>query len=104
MQKSFSFALKNSTNNRVSLLLNRDFKAFNRIKTQTPLFHVLTKLWRFFAKFFQKKPIFYFFLFCTVFFAVSVEAALASEEKTFVATAYYSPLPDQKKYYTGTYE
>ena len=103
MQISSSFALKNSTHNRVSLLLDRDFETFQRTKTQNSFSRFYSSIWRFFANLFQKKPIFYFLLFCGAFFAVSVEAAMAAEAKTFIATAYYSPTPDQAKYYTGTY-
>jgi putative peptidoglycan binding domain len=103
MQISSSFALKNSTHNRVSLLLDRDFDTFQRTKTQNSFSRFYSSIWRFFARLFQKKPIFYFLLFCGAFFAVSVEAAMAAETKTFIATAYYSPMPDQAKYYTGTY-
>ena len=103
MQISSSFALKNLTHNRVSLLLDRDFETFQRTKTQNSFSRFYSSIWRFFANLFQKKPIFYFLLFCGAFFAVSVEAAMAAEAKTFIATAYYSPTPDQAKYYTGTY-
>lgn len=103
MQISSSFALKNSTHNRVSLLLDRDFETFQRTKTQNSFSRFYSSIWRFFANLFQKKPIFYFLLFCGAFFAVSVDAAMAAETKTFIATAYYSPTPDQAKYYTGTY-
>ena len=103
MQISSSFALKNSTHNRVSLLLDRDFETFQRTKTQSSFSRFYSSIWRFFANLFQKKPIFYFLLFCGAFFAVSVDAAMAAETKTFIATAYYSPTPDQAKYYTGTY-
>lgn len=103
MQISSSFALKNSTHNRVSLLLDRDFETFQRTKTQNSFSRFYSSIWRFFANLFQKKPIFYFLLFCGAFFAVSVEAAMAAETKTFIATAYYSPMLDQVKYYTGTY-
>ena len=103
MQISSSFALKNSTHKRVSLLLDRDFETFQRTKTQNSFSRFYSSIWRFFANLFQKKPIFYFLLFCGAFFAVSVEAAMAAETKTFIATAYYSPTPDQAKYYTGTY-
>ena len=103
MQISSSLAMKNSTHNRVSLLLDRDFETFQRTKTQNSFSRFYSSIWRFFANLFQKKPIFYFLLFCGAFFAVSVEAAMAAETKTFIATAYYSPTPDQAKYYTGTY-
>lgn len=103
MQISSSFALKNSTHKRVSLLLDRDFETFQRTKTQNSFSRFYSSIWRFFANLFQKKPIFYFLLFCGAFFAVSVDAAMAAETKTFIATAYYSPTPDQAKYYTGTY-
>ena len=103
MQISSSFALKNSTHKRVSLLLDRDFETFQRTKTQNSFSRFYSSIWRFFANLFQKKPIFYFLLFCGAFFAVSVDAAMAAETKTFIATAYYSPTPDQTKYYTGTY-
>ena len=103
MQISSSFALKNSTHKRVSLLLDRDFETFQRTKTQSSFSRFYSSIWRFFANLFQKKPIFYFLLFCGAFFAVSVDAAMAAETKTFIATAYYSPTPDQAKYYTGTY-
>lgn len=49
------------------------------------------------------RPIFLFSIFAIFFFSF-VERARAEYTNTFVVTGYYSPLPNQTRYATGTYE
>lgn len=101
MQFSSALILKNTTNKRVNFLLKRDYKAFERMENHLAIPRIFSHIWHFLLKFFDKKPIFYLLFFCASFWMLSVEIANA---KTFIATAYYSPVPGQEKYHTGTYE
>lgn len=64
-------------------------------------------VWQFIKQIFQKKITFYFLIFSSALMIAPVEmgfAAEVGETKTFIATAYYSPLPNQESYYRGSYE
>lgn len=56
--------------------------------------------------FFAKKSTIYYCLFAVFFMALPSETTFTAEteQKTFIATAYYSPLPNQTKYYRWSYE
>lgn len=99
-----SLTLSHNTLERVNMLMNRDFVAFKEIKSQ----NLLTKSRNKIVQFFAKKSFLYAGLFLLAMMAPNIETSVAAaeigEEKTFIATAYYSPLPDQEKYYRGSYE
>lgn len=99
-----SLTLKNNTLSRVNMLLERDFETFKIVK---PL-GLLEETKKSFKKFLAKKSLYYITLFAAAMILPSIETSVAAaelgEQKTFIATAYYSPLPNQEKYYRGSYE
>lgn len=65
------------------------------------------RVWHFFGKYLQRKSAFYLLLFSGLLFVFPVDPSFSAEAqtmRTFIATAYYSPLPDQENYYLGSYE
>lgn len=104
---SQSFSLRNRTHTTaITILENPEIIIKKADKNQTQ-FSSNTIVGRFFENIFQKKPIFYFISFLTLFGLLptgTITAQVVGEQKTFIATAYYSPLPNQQKYYTGDYE
>lgn len=99
-----SLTLKNNTLSRVNMLLERDFETFKIVK---PL-GLLEETKKSFKKFLAKKSLYYITLFAAAMILPSIETSVAAaelgEQKTFITTAYYSPLPNQEKYYRGSYE
>lgn len=97
-----SSTLAQNTVERVNMLMNRDFASFERIRSRS----LLSKN-RHFTDFFTKKTMVYVVAFIWAFLAPNVDFSIATasaNDKTFIATAYYSPLPNQEKYYLGSYE
>lgn len=99
-----SKTLSSNTLERVTMLLDRDFVKFNSVKSQS----LLQKGQKKFQKFFAKKGLLYAALFGLAMMAPQIETSVAAAEigqtKTFIATAYYTPLPGQNSYYRGSYE
>ncbi len=101
-----SLTLSRNTLERVDMLMNRDFKAFNNIKSHS----LLEKNHKNAIKIFAKKIFFYVILSGIATLVPSIETSVAATEvhvgetRTFIATAYYSPLPNQENYYQGSYE
>lgn len=108
----FSLSIKSSTQQKVANLIH--YRTSLEVSKQyTPVAVSLSlsrieKVWQFLSNIFQKKPTFYFFLFSGLLCVLPVESSFASTlpslTHTFLATAYYSPLPDQTSYYRGSYE
>lgn len=99
-----SLILSKNTLSRVNMLMDGDFQNFKKLKSES----LLQKSQRNLRQFFAKKSLLYAGLFALAFALPSVETSVAAQEirekKTFIATAYYSPLPNQEKYYRGNYE
>ncbi len=72
------------------------------IKALTP--SLPQRVWHFIWKCIQKRPFFYFVLATIGVITFPAHGAHANEVwQDFEATAYYSPLPNQKNYYRGSY-
>lgn len=99
-----SLILSKNTLSRVNMLMDGDFQAFKSIKSQSLVSRGRQKIRNFFAK----KGFLYAGILLAAFLLPSIETSVAAQEigekKTFIATAYYSPLPNQEKYYRGSYE
>ena len=109
----FSLGIKNSTQQKVADLLcyRTSFEAYQA--SAPAAFNLflnrMNQVWQFLVNIFQKKPTFYFLLFSSLLCVLPVESSFAANvpsnmTHTFMATAYYSPLPDQETYYRGSYE
>lgn len=109
----FSLQLKNTTQDRVASLLQYQSSLLShRTRFSAPVRLALTRptsgVWQFLQKYLQKKPAFYFAVFTGLICLLPTESSFAatpsSMMRTFLATAYYSPLPNQASYYRGSYE
>lgn len=84
--------------------MDGDFQTFKSVKSQSLVSRGRQKIRNFFAK----KGFLYAGILLAAFLLPSIETSVAAQEigekKTFIATAYYSPLPNQEKYYRGSYE
>lgn len=109
----FSLQVKNTTQDRVeSLLQYQSSLLSHRTRFSAPVRFALARphsgVWQFLQKWLQKKPAFYFALFAGLICLLPAETSFAATPspllRTFLATAYYSPLPNQENYYRGTYE
>lgn len=88
-----SLTLKNNTHSRVTMLMDKDFLSFKSVR-DTGLIEETKQSFR---KIFAKKSFLYTALFAIAMMVPTIEMSVAAAEigetKTFIATAYYSPVP-----------
>ena len=107
----FSVNIKSTTQQKVASLLEYKSSMLFYSTMDSSVRHHNTILqlgWQFLRSIFQKKPTFYLVLLSGLLISLPTESSFALEvngvpQQTFIATAYYSPLPNQTKYYLGNY-